>query len=56
MRNTLFIGALAIAKLAGSVQEIRAANAPIGWAVNAIGTLTIVRSGRRPGSYRGARP
>lgn len=45
MRNTLFIGALAItASLAGSVQEIRAANAPIGWAVNAIGTLTIVRT------------
>lgn len=45
MTKQLFIGALAItASLAGIVQEIHAANAPIGWAVNAIGTLTIVRT------------
>jgi ferric-dicitrate binding protein FerR (iron transport regulator) len=45
MRNTLFIGALAIAaSLAGIVPEIHSANTPIGWAVNAIGTLTIVRT------------
>ncbi len=45
MKNKLFIVALTItASLAGIVQEIHAANAPIGWAVNAIGTLTIVRT------------